>query len=159
MRGFSIDTYFAPDEDTQQIFIDYIKETKSHLRIAIYGMHLPPLIDALLDLHKKGVDIGLVIDHTQARGTYENPELKQLLAAGIPLMEGSSQHHKIMHHKFVVRDKEITLSGSWNFSLSASDENNYFDVIYSPSRAEKFLSIWQEIWDFMSAKENKYQEG
>lgn len=157
-QGFSIITVVSPDDDTQNEFINFIKGTTSHLRIAIYGMHLPPLIDALLQLHKDGKDIALVIDHTQARGTYEKPEVLQLLASGIPLMEGTSQKHRIMHHKFAVRDHTETLAGSWNFSESASDESNYFDIVYSPDRAKMFLGIWQEIWDFMSTKEQKYQE-
>jgi phosphatidylserine/phosphatidylglycerophosphate/cardiolipin synthase-like enzyme len=128
------------------------------LRIAVYGLHLPPLIEALIELHNAGKDVALVIDHTQARGTYENPEVKQLLAAGVPLLEGTSQKHKIMHHKFAVRDKESVLSGSWNFSQSASEESNYFDIVDSTDRATLFLSKWQEIWDWISTHEQKYQE-
>lgn len=156
--GLKMSTYFSPDDDTQGIFLQFIKSTKSHLRIAIYGLHLPPLIDDLIALHKRGVDVALVIDHTQARGTYEKPEVIELLKAGVPLLEGTSDKHKIMHHKFAVRDKEITLSGSWNFSETASLESNYFDVVESLERAALFLSKWQEMWDWISTHESKYQE-
>jgi phosphatidylserine/phosphatidylglycerophosphate/cardiolipin synthase-like enzyme len=121
-------------------------------------LHLPPLIDELIQLHKRGVDVALVCDHTQARGKYEHPEIEQLRAAGIPLVEGTSQKHKIMHHKFAVRDKTTVLSGSWNFSLSASEENNYFDIVESPERAALFLSKWQEMWDWIVENEPQLQE-
>ena len=156
--GLRMSTYFSPDDDTQQVFLDLIRSTKQHLRIAIYGMHLPPLIDELLALHKEGKDVALVIDHTQARGTYEHPEIEQLRSAGVPILEGTSDHHKIMHHKFAVRDKETVLSGSWNFSESASLESNYFDVVESPDRAALFLDKWQEMYDWINTHEQKYQD-
>lgn len=156
--GLKMSTFFSPDDDTQQVFLDFINETQSHLRIAIYGLHLPPLIDSILALHSKGVNVALVCDHTQARGKYERPEIQQLVDAGVPLLEGTSERHHIMHHKFAVRDKSSVLSGSWNFSQSASLESNYFDIVESSDRAALFLSKWQEMWDWINANEQKYQE-
>lgn len=154
--GLTIKTVFSPDDDTQAEFLNFIQATKNHLRIAVYGLHLPPLIDDILKLHQSGVDVALVCDHTQARGTYEHPEIEQLRAAGVPLLEGSSEKHKIMHHKFAVRDHSAVLSGSWNFSLSASDESNYFDIVENKDRAALFLSKWQEMWDWISTHEQTW---
>lgn len=155
--GLTVATYFSPDDDTQQVFLDFIRSAKEHLRVAVYGLHLPPLIDEIVDMHKSGVDIALVVDHTQARGKYERPEIQQLRESGIPLMEGTSEKHHIMHHKFAVRDKSDVLSGSWNFSQSASLESNYFDIVESPDRAALFLSKWQEMWDWIQENEQQYQ--
>ena len=155
--GLKMSTYFSPDDDTQKVFLDFIKGTQNHLRIAIYGLHLPPLIDDLIALHQSGKDIALVIDHTQAHGSAEHPEVERLRQVGVPLLEGTSERHRIMHHKFAVRDRETVLSGSWNFSESASLESNYFDVVESPERAALFLSKWQEIYDWVIAHEQKYQ--
>lgn len=148
-----ISTFFSPDDDTQKVFLDFIRSTKKHLRIAIYSLHLPPLIDDLIQLHRSGVDIALVCDLSQAKGKYERPEIEQLRLAGVPLVVGTSQKHKIMHHKFTVKDKIAVESGSWNYSLSASEESNYFDIIESSERAELFLSKWQEMWDWISKNE------
>jgi phosphatidylserine/phosphatidylglycerophosphate/cardiolipin synthase-like enzyme len=156
-HGFKMGTYFSPNDNTEEIFLDFIRNTKSHLRIAVYGLHLPKLIDELIALHNAGVDVALVVDHTQARGKYERPEIVQLRQAGVPLVEGTSTHHRIMHHKFVVRDKVDVLAGSWNFSQSASEESNWFDIIHLEERAKLFLSVWQEMWDWISANESQYQ--
>jgi phosphatidylserine/phosphatidylglycerophosphate/cardiolipin synthase-like enzyme len=158
MIPVDIQTYFSPNDDTEKVFLDFINNTKEHLRVAVYGLHLPKLIDSLIDLHKRGVDVAIICDHSQARGKYENPEIKQLLTAGVPLLEGTSEKHKIMHHKFAVRDKEFVLSGSWNFSESASLEDNYFDIIQSEHRAKLFLMKWQEIWDWIQQHEQNLQE-
>jgi phosphatidylserine/phosphatidylglycerophosphate/cardiolipin synthase-like enzyme len=148
-----IHTFFSPDDDTQKVFLDFIRSTKQHLRIAIYSLHLPPLVDDLIQLHRSGVNIALVCDHSQAEGRYEHPEIEQLRLAGVPFVVGTSQKHKIMHHKFAVKDKVAVESGSWNFSLSASEESNYFDIIESWDRAATFLSKWQEMWNWISENE------
>lgn len=153
-----IETYFSPDEDTKGKFLEFIQGTQTHLRIAIYGLHLPELVDSLIKLHNQGVDVALVCDHTQARGTYERPEILQLRAAGIPLWEGTSQKHRILHHKFAVRDQDTVLAGSWNFSQSASDEANYFDIIKQAVRAQRFLKIWDELAEFIKLHEGQYQD-
>lgn len=155
--GLSISTYFSPDDDTQAAFLQFIQATQSHLRIAIYGLHLPPLIDDLIALHKRGADVALVCDSTQAAGKYEHPEILQLLDAGIPLLVGSSQKHAILHHKFAVRDKSSVLCGSWNFSLTASKEANYFHILESSQQADLFLSKWQELWAFIGTHEQNKQ--
>ncbi len=153
-----IHTFFSPDDDTQKVFLDFIRSTTKHLRIAIYSLHLPPLVDDLLQLHRSGVDIALVCDHSQAEGKYEHPEIQQLRLAGVPLVVGTSQKHKIMHHKFTVKDKVAVESGSWNFSLNASDESNYFDIIESSDRAALFLSKWQEMWNWISKNEPQFEQ-
>ncbi len=154
--GLRVQTFFSPDDDTQGTFLRYVQETHSHLRIAIYGLHLPPLIEDLLALHKGGKDVALVIDHTQAHGTAERPEVEALRQAGVPLLEGTSDKHRILHHKFAVRDKSAVLAGSWNFSEGASLEDNYFDIVENADRATLFLSKWQEMHDWIAAHEAAY---
>ncbi|MBM7644080.1 phosphatidylserine/phosphatidylglycerophosphate/cardiolipin synthase-like enzyme [Scopulibacillus daqui] len=151
-----ISTYFSPDDNTQEIFLDFIRKTKNHLRIAIYSFDLKNLTDDLIQLHQSGVDVALICDHSQAQESYERTEIDKLRAANIPLVEGTSQKHKIMHHKFAVRDQIDVESGSWNYTYSASDESNYFDIITSPERAKLFLSKWQEIWDWITKNEPSY---
>jgi len=101
--------------------------------------------------HRAGVDTSLVCDSSHAKGKYEHPEIQQLRLTGVPLVAGTSQKHKIMHHKFIVKDEVAVESGSWNFSLSASEESNYFDIIESSDRAALFLSKWKEMWDWISS--------
>lgn len=154
--GLRIKTLFSPDDDTQAAFLAFIQGTQKRLRIAVYGMHLPPLVDSLLALHEAGRDVALVLDHTQAEGTYERPEVAQIIAAGVPVRIGSSERHHIMHHKFAVRDGAAVLSGSWNFSESASLESNYFDIVDNPERAALFEAKWEEMWTWIDAHEAKW---
>lgn len=156
--GLRVRTLFSPGDDVQGEFLRWIQATENHLRIAIYGMHLPPLIRDLIVLHQRGVDVALVIDHVQAHGTAEHPEVEELRRASVPLLEGQSQRHRIMHHKFAVRDKASVWAGSWNFSESAQLESNYADVVDNPQRADLFLSKWNEIWEYMQVHDMRWND-
>lgn len=151
-------TMFSPDDDVTTEFLQFISATSSHLRIAIYGLHLPVLIDEILKLHNNKIDVAFVCDETQADGHYERPEVVQLKAAGVPIKIGTSSKHRIMHNKFVVQDQASVWSGSWNFSSTASLESNQADLIYSVDRATLFLSKWQEMWDWIDKNEEAIQD-
>lgn len=147
--GLTMKTYFAPEDDTTQAFVDFLKTAKKSIHIAIFAFHLPAAMDVLLQKKKDGLDVQMVIDHREAHGHYEHPEIVKLRKAGIPVIEGTSQKDEIMHHKFAVVDGESVLAGSWNFSETASKEDNYFDIVTNKARAQLFLKHWGNINQFM----------
>jgi phosphatidylserine/phosphatidylglycerophosphate/cardiolipin synthase-like enzyme len=97
------------------------------------------------------------MDHTQAHGKYEAPEITALVQAGCDVTIGSSQKHAIMHHKFAVVDGVHVLAGSWNFSLTASKENNFLQIVSNLDMAALFLAKWQEMHDYMQIHEPQWQ--
>jgi len=50
-----------------------------------------------------------------------------------------------MHNKFTIIDDEWVQSGSWNYTNAASDEDNFFDIEHSPSRAQAFTADWERL--------------
>lgn len=145
-----VETLFSPWDDTQQAFLDYIAATQKSLFIVIYGLHLPPLIDILLAKHAAGVEIGLILDHTQAAGKAERGDVARLVAAGVPLLIGTSPvHGQILHSKFAVRDEASVEFGSWNYSLSASQQSNTMTFISDAPYAAAFLHHYHRLHAFI----------
>jgi phosphatidylserine/phosphatidylglycerophosphate/cardiolipin synthase-like enzyme len=151
--------YFTPDDDVQQVFCDALRAARESIRIAIYAWHLPVAVAILTARRQAGVDVGLVVDHSQAAGRYEAPEIAQLVAAGCDVTIGTSQRHAIMHHKFAVIDDTRVLAGSWNFSLSASQENNFIQIVDNAPYASAFLTQWAAMRAWMRQHEPQYQPG
>lgn len=148
-------TYFAPDDDTITTFLAFVQTAQKKIRIADYSFNMDKLVDILIQKHQSGVDVALVLDKSQAGGKSEVPEVQKLKDAGIPFVTGTSEKHKIMHHKFCVIDDEWVESGSWNFTETAAKENNYFDIEHSTDRALMFSQNWQKMWDWISANEKQ----
>lgn len=87
-------------------------------------------------------------DLSEYRTPWEHPYVQQLQAARVRLMIGtSSDRQKIMHEKYFVVDRAITLSGSYNFIDVAGEESNFADIVTSPTRAGRFLADWQRQGD------------
>lgn len=143
-------TFFSPDDDVLGAFLKFIGSAQKLIRIADYSFNLAPLVDLLIAKHQAGVDVALVLDRTQAAGTTEKPQVERLRAAGVPLRIGTSSKRKIMHCKFAVVEEDWVSSGSWNYTGTASDENNVLDLEHNATRATAFLAYWQEMWDWIS---------
>ena len=115
---------FAPFDDTTGAFLEFVGSAQHSIEINIYGFHLPQLTDILIAKHQAGVRVSLILDHSQEAGKAEQGEVERLLAAGVPLLVGTSPvHRQILHSKFTVVDGARVEYGSWNYSLSASQQS------------------------------------
>jgi phosphatidylserine/phosphatidylglycerophosphate/cardiolipin synthase-like enzyme len=136
----NVTTYFSPWDDTQGKFLEFMNGAQKSLYIVVYGYHLPLLGDLLISKHAAGVVIGLILDHTQAAGVAERGEVQRLITAGVPFLVGTSPvHGAILHSKFSIRDETDVEFGSWNYSLSASQQSNTMTFITAPTYAERFI--------------------
>lgn len=145
--------YFSPDDDTQNAFLDFIKTATKQILIADYSFNLEPLVQDLITLHQNGIDVQLVLDKSQSAGNTEKPVLDQLKQAGVPMIIGTSSLRKIMHDKFTVIDSEWIQAGSWNYTATASKEDNFFFIEHNPDLAVLFIQKWQAMHDWIVAHE------
>ena len=157
--SLKIRTLFAPFDDTAGEFLRFIESAQSSIDIQIYGFHLPALSDALIAKHQAGIRVSLILDHTQAEGKAEASEVQKLIAAGVPLLIGTSPvHHQILHSKFTVIDEASVEHGSWNYSLSASQQSNDMHYVEgSPEYAAAYLRHHDRIRAFILLHEMALQ--
>lgn len=146
-------TYFSPQDDTKAVFLNLITSAKKKIRIADYAFNLDPLVELLIKKHRAGVDVKLVLDKSEFETPFEKPEVKKLQKARVKFVVGTSSKHKIMHNKFTIIDDEWVQSGSWNYTASASDEDNFFDIEHSGDRAKIFTADWQKMYEWIKANE------
>ena len=157
--GLSITTFFAPFDDTQGEFLKFVTSAKRSLYVQIYGFHLPPLTAALIDAHRRGLKVAIILDHTQAEGKAESGEVQKLVDAGVPLLIGTSPVHRaILHSKFCIVDSKSVEFGSWNYSLSASQQSNTVSfVANNRAYAKVFLQHFNRVRDFITLHEMAMQ--
>ncbi len=142
-------TVFTPYDDVKQPFLDFLNSAQSSVRMCAYGFTDPEICDTLIKLHKRGVDVSIVMDKTQAAGKYQKGLVKRLQKEGIPLFIGKSAvKNQLIHAKFVVIDEDKVEDGSWNYSNSASMQDNTLNFSFNdPDRAKRFTKFWQMIHD------------
>lgn len=148
----------SPEDDTTQAMLDVVKQATKSVYVTIYGFHLPALRDELIAKHQAGLDVSVILDHTQAEGKAEHPDVQMLYDAGVPVVIGtSSEHHQIIHDKNCVVDGHLVETGSWNYSLSASWQDNTMWIIDSAEVASALISVHQTIRSWIVVHEKMLQ--
>jgi phosphatidylserine/phosphatidylglycerophosphate/cardiolipin synthase-like enzyme len=148
MRNVSstaIETYLTPYDDVEDRFLQFLDQAQNKCYVASYSITNPDIIKKLVDLHRKGVDVEILTDKTQAAGKKESIALAILRENGIPVFAGRSVENALMHCKFCVIDDHLVEDGSWNFTVSANREDNILNFVDSRLRARIFLDYWLKI--------------
>ncbi|HXI17634.1 MAG TPA: phospholipase D-like domain-containing protein, partial [Chloroflexota bacterium] len=124
-----------------------IDSSRRTLDLAIYDFDLKNVADAMARARQRGVTVRMVTDTDtlQNKNAEIQAALKVVRDAGIPLVD--DQRRAIMHHKFAVSDREIVLTGSWNFTVGDTYRlNNNAVVIRSPEIATNFATEFEKMF-------------
>src|SRR5258708_6066587 len=92
------------------LVIDTIRSAKSSIAVAAYAFTSKPISVALLDAHKRGVKVAVVVDAGEAAKGYSAARF--LANQGVPVR--TNARYAIHHHKFLVVDQATVQTGSFN---------------------------------------------
>ena len=160
-------TPYADGLSAFEAFLASSARLGARLRTMIYGCTLQPFFDALIAAHTAGSDVRVIFDHTQAAGKAEAPQIERLLAAGLKdgehfLIGTSPVHHQIVHLKATVirtpDGKAMVEDGSWNYSVSASQQLNDLCFTESDALARYYEQAFDRLWDWVKDNEPQYQK-
>jgi phosphatidylserine/phosphatidylglycerophosphate/cardiolipin synthase-like enzyme len=118
-----------------------IEGARASVDVAIYDFNLWSLREALLDAHRRGVTVRMVVESDNGGGE----ELQELVEAGIPVK--MDNHSGLMHNKFVLIDRFEVWTGSMNFTVNGAYRNDNNLVRVRSSRlAEDYLVEFEEMF-------------
>ena len=138
-----IENYFSPDDGVRKHMIDVINEAQYSIVIMAYSFTSDELADAIIDRYEDGVDVHGIMDADQIKSN-SGGEYEDFLKAGIDVQQDTIPGQ--MHHKVIIIDEQIVITGSYNFSGNAekrNDENVL--IIHSSEAAQQFLQAYEMI--------------
>ena len=147
---FSVDSkkctlYFLPQHSMAlESLITGIQSAHSSLSIAIFTWTHPLLLEEVIRAKKRGVDVRIVLDGYCARGAGKKV-YKALTEQNIQVH--LPQQEELMHHKYVLIDKQILFFGSTNWTQSAFTKNEecLVRMEISNKKEQAFLSaLWND---------------
>jgi len=137
-----LDLRFSPRGGAASQVSYWISRANRSVHVLIFSFTLDDIGDALLDAHGRGIDVRVVFEKGQVS---RYSEYFRLAAAGVPVRNDTNPDH--MHNKVAIVDGHIVLTGSFNWSASAEDDNNEnLIVIRSAELAAAYESEFQRIW-------------
>jgi phosphatidylserine/phosphatidylglycerophosphate/cardiolipin synthase-like enzyme len=138
-----VDVFFSPDDGVQAQIVALINQAQESVYFLAFAFTADPIRDALIAAQGRGVVVGGVIETDQASG--QGGDYESLLNAGINVrLDGNGKN---MHHKVFIIDGQIVVTGSYNFSRSAEENNDENTLaLYSTEIAALYLEEFDKVF-------------
>ena len=130
---------FTPGENCTGAIVHALGGATRTILAQAYSFTSAPIAKALLDAHKRGVQVQVILDKSQRSEKYSSADF--LANQGVPVMIDAN--HAIAHNKVIVIDGETVLTGSFNFTKAAQDRNaENLLIIRDPTLAAQYTKNW-----------------
>ncbi len=144
-NGTTLQVYFSPEDGVAQYLLALIGSAKESIHFLAYSLTSEELATALIERASQGIAISGVFEKSQYLSNVGS-EYDRMQSAGLDVhLDGNPQQ---MHHKVLIVDGWIVVTGSYNFTNSAetrNDENVL--ILYSQAIAEQFLKEYRRLFE------------
>uniref|UniRef100_UPI0032164BD2 phospholipase D-like domain-containing protein n=1 Tax=uncultured Draconibacterium sp. TaxID=1573823 RepID=UPI0032164BD2 len=141
--------FFSPGNEIKneiKFLLDHAEETVDLCIFTITDNELARKIKAC---HKRGIKVRIITDDEK---TADNgSEINQLVRAGIPVKTDHSKYH--MHNKFGIIDNKVAITGSFNWTYTATKHNqenllatSKYEIVRQYS--DEFERLWEELFHY-----------
>lgn len=140
LRDAPVRVYFSPNGGAQNAIVNAIDNARESVRVMAYSFTSKPIAKALLDAHRRGVTVEVVLDKSQREDKYTGGRFLQ--NAGVPTFIDAE--HAIAHNKVMIIDAAVVITGSFNFTRGAEEHNaENLLVISFKDLAALYLDNWK----------------
>jgi cardiolipin hydrolase len=135
--------FFSPGNDCLNAVCNQISYSTNSIDVCVFTISDNRIKDKLLYAWQKGVKIRIITDNDKSFD--KGSDVHELANAGIAVKIDNSDNH--MHHKFAVFDKKVLLTGSYNWTRSASEYNQENVLITSYLQVvEQYNAAFEKLW-------------
>jgi len=136
-----VDVYFSPHGGRTEAIVKELDAARDSVLVQAYSFTSAPIAKALVDAHRRGLKVQVILEKSQRTERYSSATF--LKNAGIPTY--IDDKHAIAHNKVMVIDGGTVITGSFNFTRAAEEENaENLLIIRDPALAGKYAQNWQE---------------
>ncbi|HBX69958.1 MAG TPA: hypothetical protein DEH25_11435 [Chloroflexi bacterium] len=141
--GTPIQVYFAAEDEAISHLIPLVNGAKKSIRFLAFSFTHDDLGAAMLAQAQAGVDISGIFETRGSETEYS--ELPAMFCAGLPVRQDGNPG--TFHHKVIIIDDEIVITGSLNFSENADSSNDEnVVVITNKDIAKLYLQEFDRRW-------------
>ncbi len=122
-----------------------VRHAKHSIRIALFTFTHPGLVEEVIEAHRRGVDVRIVIDMQSGVGA-SSKAIQELKKAKVPIR--LSQGPQLLHHKFIYIDEQTLVTGSANWTKAAFYKNSdcILALHHLNGEQKRFMNhLWRKI--------------
>ncbi|MGA8736125.1 MAG: phospholipase D-like domain-containing protein [Terriglobales bacterium] len=135
-----------PDDSAQPI-LDAIRGATKSLRVKMFLFSDPALLNAVIDAHRRGVKVRVMLNPARRNGETENEESRKTLTqAGVEVID-SNPAFDLTHEKSMVVDDRIAFVKSLNWETKNLTETRDYAVITDDKReVSEIIDCFEADW-------------
>ncbi len=136
LDGRRVQVLFSPDDGVAQAITECLRNARSRIDLMAYAFTSDDIAAALLVAADQGVAVRVLVDERQAEAA--GSEQVRLRQAGLDarVYRGAG----LLHHKVIILDETVVITGSYNFTRSAEEYNDEAVVILHDSDLAQWYS-------------------
>lgn len=136
---------FSPEDGVAAQLLNLLQGAKESIYFMAYSFTSNDLGDAIRQRAADGLTVAGVMDDGQINSN-QGTEFDPFKQAGLNVRRDGNSGQ--MHHKVIIIDRSIVITGSYNFTASAEKDNDEnVVIIYSPEVAAQYLAEFQRVFD------------
>jgi phosphatidylserine/phosphatidylglycerophosphate/cardiolipin synthase-like enzyme len=134
---------FGPRQNCAERLRSLIAESAASIDVCVYTFTDNSLARAILAAHGRGLKVRLITDDEKSLDP--GSDVFPLRDAGVAVRFDASLDH--MHHKFAVFDRRLVVTGSYNWTRSAAENNHENILITGQARlVQAFHDEFERLW-------------
>jgi cardiolipin synthase A/B len=135
-----------PDDSARPI-VEAINNAKKSLRIKMFTFSDPTLIQAVIDAHRRGVQVRIMLNPARRSGEKENDETRrQLMEAGVDVID-SNPIFDVTHEKSMVVDDQTAYIKSLNWQTkNLTETRDYAVVTTNRNEVDEVIECFEADW-------------
>src|ERR1700738_3494603 len=135
-----------PDDSAKPI-LDAIKHATKSLRVKMFVFTDPSLIAAVIEAHRRGVVVRVMLNPKRRSGVSENDESRATLsAAGVYVLD-SNPAFDLTHEKSMVVDDKTAFVKSLNWATTNLTETRDYAVVTARGRdVAEIIECFEAAW-------------
>jgi phosphatidylserine/phosphatidylglycerophosphate/cardiolipin synthase-like enzyme len=99
-----------------------IATARKSIDLATFDFDIPEITEALIRAKQRGIEVRVIVDSENLDTPEVSQQTGQLQTAGIPVH--FDRREPFMHNKFIVVDRAVAWTGSWNVTTNDLYRNN-----------------------------------
>ncbi|HSL30079.1 MAG TPA: phospholipase D-like domain-containing protein [Anaerolineales bacterium] len=135
--------FTSEDPALENAIVPLVESANSQIRFLTFAFTDFPLADAMSQRWNAGVDVAGVFETVGSET--DAAELKTLMCRNVPVRQDGNPN--FLHHKYIVVDERIVVTGSMNYSTNAETSNDEnVIIIENPEIARLYLQEFERVW-------------
>lgn len=138
------EVYFSPGDDCADAIIREIENVSHTIDICVFTISDNRISQAIINAQNQGIQIRIITDNDKVFD--KGSDIFIMKDHGIKVKTDHSRHH--MHDKFAIFDNQSVITGSFNWTVSASLYNQENLIIERNKKVvKKFIQEFNKLWN------------